>query len=258
VNLDFVLDPGLGIGLLLAQIRVVAFMIAAPQLGSAVPGPGRLAFGVSMGFAFASPVTTSLATPQLIAHGLVNAIVGATLGFLVGVLFQLFAIAGSLIDTTSGFSVATVIDPTRNGEQGAVLSRMFQVAGLTLFHVGGGLALLVSVLAWSIDAVPLDGQVRLSGALVEALLELTSLLVVSGFELAMPVMAALFLVEVVLGLASRFAPTANVFLLGMPVKVMIAMLFGSASVVLFPTFLDGMLDVTRDTMVDVINSLVVT
>lgn len=257
MNLDLVIDPGWGVGLLLAQLRVAAFVVAAPQLGSAVPGPGRLAFVLACGVALTRPVDSMLALPEIVALGVVNAVVGGILGFLVGVLFNLFTIGGSLIDVTAATSIATVFDPTR-GDQGAVFSRLFHMAGLTLFHVAGGLALLVSTLFWSVAAVPLDGQVHLRPGIAEIVLELVGTLMVAGFELALPVLAALFLVELVLGLASRFAPTANVFLLGMPAKILVALVVAIASIGMFPSFHQGMLDITRDTVVDVLNSMVVT
>ena len=44
-------------------------------------------------------------------------------------------------------------------------------------------------------------------------------MLVAAVEMAMPALAALFVAEVVLGIASRFAPQANIFLLGLPAKV---------------------------------------
>lgn len=256
MNLDLALDPGWAIGLLLAQLRVAAFVVAAPQVGSAVPLPGRLAFTLAMGLALTSPVAVVPDVPGLIALGLVNAVVGGTLGFIVGVAFQLFAVAGSLVDVTAATSIATVFDPTR-GEQGAVFSRLFNIAGLTLFYVAGGLALLVGTLGWSLRAVPLDGSLALQPGISTVVLDLVQMLMVAGFELALPVLGALFLIEIVLGLASRFAPTANVFLLGMPAKVGVAMVVSITSVALFPAFMAGLLDTTERAVFDVLDAMVV-
>lgn len=256
MNLDLAIDPGWAVGLLLAQVRVAAFVVTAPQLGSAVPGPGRLAFVVAMSLALTSPVAQVPDVPGLIALGVVNAVVGGALGFVVGVTFQLFAVAGSLIDVTAATSIATVFDPTR-GEQGAVFARLFSIAGLTLFHVAGGLALLVGTLGWSLRAVPLDGALELQPGMSTIVLDLVQMLMVAGFELALPVLGALFLIEVVLGIASRFAPTANVFLLGMPAKVGVAMVVSVTSVALFPAFMTGLLDTTERAVFDMLDAMVV-
>ena len=253
MSLDIVVDPGWALGLLLAQVRVAMFTVAAPQLGAAITTPGRMAFVLAGGVAMSSPVALG-STGELLAHAVVNAAVGAMLGFVVGLLFHLFAVAGAMADLSAATSVASVVDPTR-GEQGAVFSRIFQITGLTLFHVAGGMALLVSTLAWSVQAVPLDGRLQLDPGVATVVLELVGTLMVSGFELAVPILAALFLIELTLGLASRFAPTANVFLLGMPVKVGVAMLVSLTALAMFPQFVAGVIDTSREAVVDVLNGV---
>lgn len=252
-GLDLAVDPGWVIGLFLAQLRVAVFVLAAPQLGSAVPRMARVAFVIAVGTALTAPVAVPT-TGTLLGHGLVNVLVGAFLGWSIGLLFHTFAVAGSLADVSAATSIATIIDPTR-GEQGAVFARIFNLLGLTLFHVAGGLTLLVTVLAWSTRAVPLDGRVDPAPGLAELVIEQIGTMMVLGVELAAPIIAALFLVELVLGLASRFAPTANVFLLGMPVKVGLAMTMTLTSFAMFPAFVEAITTATRDTAVDVLNGL---
>ena len=59
----------------------------------------------------------------------------------------------------------------------------------------------------------------------------------------------------VLGLAARFAPTANVFLLGLPAKVCLALAMSGMSVALFPEAITGLMDVSRQTAVEVLNGV---
>lgn len=253
MTLDIAIDPTWAVGLLLAQVRVIAFVVAAPQLGTAVPRPGRVAFALGIGLALATPVPAPTGA-ELLGWGLVNAAIGALLGYLVGVLFNVFAIAGAMADISAATSIASVLDPTR-GEQGAVFSRFFQLTGLTFFHIAGGLALLVTTLAWSVRAVPLDGRLRLDPGLGSLAVELVGTLMVAGIELAIPLVASLFLIELTMGLAARFAPTANVFLLGMPIKVGVAILVSVTSLAMFPHFTTALMDSTRDTVVDVLNGV---
>ena len=254
-GLDVTIDANWVLGLMLATTRIGAFTIASPQLGAFVPGPAKLGFGVSMGFFLASSIPGEITISRLVALAAINATVGVILGWLLGVLFHLFAMAGAVIDVTSGTSVASVVDPTR-GEQGAVFSRLFQVGGLALFHALGGLTLLVTVLAWSTRAVPLGGMADLdSGALASAATSLTSKLMVASVEVALPVLAVLMVTELVFGLAARFAPTANVFLLGLPVKIFLAITTAGMSVALFPEAIDGLLQFSRQTAIEVLNGI---
>lgn len=251
--LELAIDANWVMGLLLATTRVGAFAVASPQLGSVIPTPAKLALAASLGFFLTTGITGEVTIARLVGLVVVNATVGVAMGWLLGVLFHMFAVAGTMIDASAGTSIASIIDPTR-GEQGAVFSRLFQVGGLALFYALGGLGLLVSTVVWSVRAVPLGGSANLDGgALATAATTLTGRLMVAGLEVALPVLGVLLLAELVLGLAARFAPTANVFLLGLPAKVFLALSVAGMSVALFPEAVEGLMDLSRQTAVEVLN-----
>jgi flagellar biosynthetic protein FliR len=147
--------------------------------------------------------------------------VGMVLGILTGFLFHLFAIAGDIIDVQSGLANSALFDPV-SGHNSAVFARMFSMTSLTVFFVIGGDRLVISGLAHSVEAIPLDGRVHLDAGLGDLMVPLVTKIVVAGIELALPCVAALFVADVVLGLANRFAPQINVFLVGLPVKLLIS------------------------------------
>ncbi len=252
--LDFALDADVLTGLLLSLTRMGAFVVASPFLARLVPAPGRMAVAVTLGLFFAAPVTATPTLFGLVALALGNAAVGVVLGFLTGALFQLFAAAGGLVDLTSGVSVAALIDPTR-GEQAAVFSRLFNLVALALFFALGGVEVLVRGLALSLEAVPLDGAFGADRDLAQLAVRLTSQLLVLATELALPVLSALFLLEVVLGLGARLAPQANVFLLGLPAKLLLTLAVVTAALALFPGTLDALLTAMGETFVRALRGL---
>jgi flagellar biosynthesis protein FliR len=254
MNLDLTIDAHWVLGLFLAITRAGAFVVAAPQLGAVIPRLAKLAFTIGVGWFLVAPVTGEVTVARLVGLGAVNAAIGVLLGWLLGVMFHLFAVAGSLIDLSAGTSIASVLDPTR-GEQGAVFSRLFNVAGLALFHGLGGMALLVTVLVWSTRAVPLDGAAQLTPALATGGTHLVSRLMIAGAEVALPVLGVLLLTEVVLALAARFAPTANVFVLGLPAKTFLAITTAGMSIALFPEAMGGLLDLSRQTAIEMLNGV---
>jgi flagellar biosynthesis protein FliR len=253
-GLQLALDAGWATGFLLGMIRVAAFVVVSPLLGRAMPAQGRMVLVVALGLFLAAPVPGATDLGVLLVAGFANAVVGAVLGFLTGLIFQLFPVAGSLIDTMSGLSVAQVFDPSQ-GEQAAVFARLFNLTALTIFFAIGGLHLVVEGLALSVQAIPLNGALNPQTGLPTLVLELTAQLMVAGLELAMPVIAALFLAEVVLGLAARLAPQANVFLLGLPAKIFIALSLVSVSLLIYPEIIDGAMAITRGTFVDALRGL---
>ena len=63
------------------------------------------------------------------------------------------------------------------------------------------------------------------------------------------------MVEVVLGIASRFAPQANVFLIGLPAKIIAALASVGAVVALVPETMDGVLNIVQETFRDALTGL---
>lgn len=237
--MDLAIPSTWGIGLVLAMTRVGAFVIASPVLNKSVPMPGRLAFVVSVGLFLTRPVPGVSTLAELVGVAVSNAAIGLVLGFLTGMLFHLFAVAGNLIDISANLSVAAVFDPTQ-GSQSAVAGRLFNLVGLTLFVTVGGIGALVAGLAASTRVLPLAGPVQVStGALAETATDLVTRLMITGAELAFPVLAMMFLTELVLGVASRLAPQANIFVLGLPVKLLVALSTLSLSLILFPASVEG-------------------
>lgn len=252
--MSLALDVSWAAGLLFAMIRVAAFVVACPLLPRAVPMVARAGVVVVLGLFLADPMPGAIDLGTLLGGALVNAGIGFVLGYLVGLIFHLFPVAGSVIDVSSGLGAASLFDPSV-GEHGAVFSRLFAVTALTIFLVAGGLQALVRGLALSVDAIPLDGQIAFDPGLLTLAVNLTSRLVVAGIELSLPVTAALFGAEVALGLASRFAPQMNVFMLGLPLKILLTIGVSSSAVLLFPEATSGLLEVVRTTFVQGINGL---
>ena len=87
----------------------------------------------------------------------------------------------------------------------------------------GGDHLLVAGIGVSFDAVGVTGTISLAGGLADVALGLMGRMMIAAIEMAMPALAALFIAEVVLGIAARFAPQSNVFLIGLPVKLFAAL-----------------------------------
>ncbi|MEX0834450.1 MAG: flagellar biosynthetic protein FliR [Nitriliruptor sp.] len=251
--MELALDAHWASGYLLAMIRVSAFVVATPLLPRSIPVVGRAGVVIVLGFALTSPMADT-SVPALFGAAGVNVAVGLLLGFLTGVVLHLFTIAGDALDVTSGLSVAAVFDPL-TGDRGAILGRLFPLAAVTIFLAVGGLGALVEGLAASVTAIPLDGAVRFDPGLVGVAIAITGRLLVAGVELALPAIAALFLSEVVLGLASRFAPQANVLMLGLPLKIILLLVTVGLVLLLFPEAMAGMMEMIERAFVDGIDGM---
>jgi flagellar biosynthetic protein FliR len=251
VTLTF--DAAWAVGLLLATVRLAAFVVASPILSQLVPAAGRVAFVIGLGFFFAEPVA-ALDFASLVTAAFANAFTGLLLGFATGLIFHLFTVGGSLLDDFSGLRVGAIVDPI-TGAQAAVFSRAFNMTALVLFLVVGGHRLLIRGLGVTFEAVPLDGSLNLAAGLADAVVALVGRMLVAAVELAMPALAALFIAEVVLGIAARFSPQANVFLLGLPAKIITALASVWLVLLLMPETISGTMRIIEDTFSDVIAGL---
>jgi flagellar biosynthetic protein FliR len=245
MGLDFVVNADWVAGMLLASIRVAGFVVVSP-IFKPIPKLGRSALVLVLGYTFAQPLAGSGDIGVLLTGGFTNAVVGLTLGFLTGLIFYLFTVGGALIDFTSTLSAAAIFDPLTS-ESATVFSRIFNLMALALFLVLGGDRLIAAGLGLSFDAIAVDGAISLAGGLGDVAVELMGRMMIGAIEMAMPALAALFIAEIVLGIAARFAPQSNIFLIGLPVKLFAALASISAVLLLVPETMDGVMGIIQDT-----------
>lgn len=144
--------------------------------------------------------------------------VGLLLAVALAFPFWVFHALGAYIDNQRGATLSSVIDPA-NGVDTSEFAGFCQWFGAVIYLHLGGMSWLLEVLARSYRVCEPFGGCVLSAARVYELLDG---LVGHAIALSAPVVAALFLSEMVLGLLSRFAPQVNAFALSLTIKSAIA------------------------------------
>jgi flagellar biosynthetic protein FliR len=237
------LSPATVSAFLLALARCGAWVALCPPFNQrAIPRRVRAGIAVALTLAV-GPRLESVAPPleagPLLVSVLSQVFVGFVLGTVVNVLLQAVRVAGSLIDITGGFAIAQVYDPN-TASTVSIFSRAYEVVALTLLLVSDGHLVLVRGLIASFEAAPLsvEGFDKLPGLLQADL----RLLLLAALQIALPVMAAMFVTDLALGLLSKAAPTLNVMLLGLPLKILLSLLIVGMSISLLPGELDSLVD----------------
>lgn len=224
----------------LALARTSAWVTASPLFStSGLAGVGRLAFAIALAM-FAVPVSADVppAPPGLLDFIIVavgQVALGVLLGWVTGLALAIFQSAGSMIDLTSGFSVSTILDPA-NGAQTSIMARLFGLAFTALFFATGAHLMVVGGFVRSFQAVPVTTLPLLGTESVAMASTALADLLLAALEIAAPTVGALLLAEVALAFAARFAPQANIFMIGLPLKLGIALVVGGASLVFLPTY----------------------
>lgn len=157
--------------------------------------------------------------------------VGFTLGFIASLTFESARMAGELIDIARGQTMVKAMVPQLKARASASGDILYQLA-VVLFLAVGGHRLVLAAMYRSFDLVPVHTFPHFPAGHLEVGLyvaRLTADAITFGVLLALPVIAAVLLANLVLALMNKAAPQMNVFFLGMPLKAILGvavLLFG--------------------------------
>ena len=220
------------VSFVLVMARVAPLFLLAPVLSaSLLPGRAKFALAAGLGVALTPLTSTGLKVPDdpvLLASTLAQEIgVGIAFALALAVVAAAVQAGAGIIDTLVGFSFSSLVDPF-TGLSGGVLGRVYGIVASLVFVLSGGIRLMVMGIAKSYEVVPL-GSFPAPGALAKLAVAGLSALPVMGLELVGPIILAVVVADSAFGLVSRAVPQMNVFVVGLPVKVIIsfAVLAGS-------------------------------
>jgi flagellar biosynthetic protein FliR len=237
------IDPTLLAGFLLALVRTSAWIMVTPPFNNAsIPARAKLVVSVGLAIAVAPRLKFSPEVFQLgnfAAAVVYQTFVGLALGFAVYLVFATMQVAGELIDFQAGFSAAQVYDPFTSATA-TPIGRLYQLLMLAILFAINGHLILVRGFLRSFDAAPLGGidMTRLNTVLTDDMARF----LMSAVEIAAPLMAALFLTEIVLGLLSRAAPQVNILQVGFIVKIFITLLLVGVALPMLGPVVSDMVD----------------
>ncbi|MFP3906262.1 MAG: flagellar biosynthetic protein FliR [Acidimicrobiales bacterium] len=229
------IDPTLLAGFLFALVRTGAWLAVAPPFNSnAVPIRVKLAISVSLAMLLAPTFDADpgvLETTTFVTMLAYQALVGVALGFVVQLFFAAVQAAGQMIDVAGAFASASLYDPFSNASS-TPMGRLFQIVAITILFAIDGHLMLVRGLMASFEAAPLSG-LQLDGY-AEFLVGDVTTFFVAAAQIAFPMLAALFLAEVALGLLSRAAPQINILVIGFNVKILVLIFLGGLTLAVLP------------------------
>lgn len=207
--------------LFLVLMRTTGLVISAPIFGHrAVPVPVKAGLAGVLTLALGPSVTIATsALPVLVAAPLEIAI-GLSMGFMLSLGFQAIEVGGRLLSLQIGFTIGAVLSPT-TAEGSSALDPFFSVlAGLLFLALNLHIA-IVQALAASFAAMPVGGGWPTDAVLLPV--RLTTVALDLGVRVALPVALVLLLAELAVALVARAIPQINVFVLGLPVKILVGL-----------------------------------
>ena len=148
-------------------------------------------------------------------------LLGLALGYLAFLLFTAIRMAGQLIDLQAGLAMSTLFDPMYAG-QVTIFGQYYYLLALILFFYTNAHHYLFLALARSVELIP-PGGVVFQAALLPPLINFFTETVLIALQLAAPVLAVLIFCDLALGLLSKTVPQLHVLIVGMPLKVGVAL-----------------------------------
>jgi flagellar biosynthetic protein FliR len=219
------------------SLRISGFIMTAP-IASEATIPGRVKIILILALAFLvsplAPVPGGLTIFS--GSGLLIAVQEMLIGVAVGMVMQLafdaLTFAGQAISMSMGLGFATLIDPQR-GANVPVMGQLVSIMGtLTYLAVNGHLVLLAA-LSRSFQTLPIGGS-NVDHDLLFAIATWGARIFETGLLIALPVIVAMVIVNLALGVVSRAAPQLNLFGIGFTITLLCGFF-------VFTVGLDGMM-----------------
>ncbi|MBB5367482.1 MULTISPECIES: flagellar biosynthetic protein FliR [unclassified Janthinobacterium] len=207
--------------------RILGLLAAAPLFGNAaVPISVKVSLGALLAMIIAPTVPALPATDPMSLAGLLiltqEMLVGLAMGFTVRIVFSSIEMAGEISSLTMGLGFASFFDPQTKGRSSAISQFLVMLATLMFLTINGHLILLAA-LAESFVSLPISAS-PISGGGFQQLALWGGEIFRTGLQIALPVVAALLLTNVALGILTRAAPQLNIFGIGFPVTLGVGLL----------------------------------
>lgn len=209
----------------LIATRVLAVFATSPVMSlKNVPAQAKIGLGL-----FTALVLVPVITKDGIPSGIDvswsaiagELLVGALSGFAATLAYTAIAFGASLLDFQAGFSMGALYDATF-GTQGAVIERFYSAIAALLFFQTDAHHLVIQALVQLFTIVPL-GTFTLTKINPDLLAQIAATSFVIAIELVFPVLVALLLAEMALGVLAKVAPQFGIFQIGMQIKVGLAL-----------------------------------
>ena len=161
---------------------------------------------------------------------------GLAIGFSVKLIFAGIQLAGQLAGYQMGLAIANVMDPATS-EQVPLLAQFNNLIGLLVFLCINAHHWFIKALTESFRLVP-PLKVNFGNSFMEQLIQLSGNMFVIALKVGAPVIAAMLLTSVAFGLVARTVPQMNVFVVAMPLKIGVGLLFIGFGLPYFSAFLN--------------------
>ena len=202
--------------------RILGLIATAPLFGNlAIPVRVKLGLGIMLALVIAPTVPALPAADPMSLSGMLvlmqELVIGLAMGFAMRVVFAAVEMAGEICGLTMGFGFATFFDPQTRARSSAI-AQFLALLTLMVFLATNIHLMMLSTLAESFISMPVSALPAGAGGF-RTLANWGGLIFSAGVQLSLPIIAALLITNIALGILTRAAPQLNLFGIGFPVTL---------------------------------------
>ncbi|NSL51169.1 flagellar biosynthetic protein FliR [Calidifontibacillus erzurumensis] len=209
---------------LLIFIRVTSFFVTVPLFSYRnIPAVHKVGFSFFLSYIMFFTIEHPIIEidEKFFLLLLKEILVGLLLGLIAFMVMSAVQIAGGFIDFQMGFAIANVIDP-QTGAQSPIMGQYLYTFAMLLMLSIDAHHLLLDGIFYSYKFIPLNElSISLGSEKLAALIAKTfGTMFIIAFQMSIPIVGCLFLVDLALGITARTVPQLNIFVVGLPVKIL--------------------------------------
>lgn len=224
------INPAEFVTWLLVFVRMSMLAIMAPVFASPLivtPAKVLLALGLTVLVALQlsfSAEALPMTWPDLTILVAGEVLAGLLLAFLVRVVLEAANIAGEYVGFQMGLSIVNVVDP-QTGTQVSVISQFIYLTATLLFLQANGHLLILKALIQSYQIAP-PGFLNLwNPQPFTEILRAMARMYVLAIKIGAPIIAVLFCLKAAFGIVAKAVPQMNILFVGMPLYIVVGLIF---------------------------------
>lgn len=236
---------------LLILVRIVGLTVSSPIFSSSLI-PRRVILLLSFTFSIViysmvyknyKGINLPDTTYKYILYIVNEFLIGVSIGLFINIIFTSFQLAAQFFSFQMGLGISQVVDPLSE-IQAPVMAQLFSIFATFVFISINGLEYIIVAIRRSFDIVGFVNVTTKTAYMYPDVVKLIKDFFIIALQIAIPIMATLLIVNIILGIISKFAPQINIFMIGLNIEVIV----GFIILLMYIPFLTGLTKTIFDNM----------
>lgn len=246
---------------LLVFVRMSSFVVTAPFFSmNSVPRRFKAGFAFCFSVIMFSvlpdhtpPEYSSIVSFEIIL--IKEILAGLFIGLSGNIVISIINLAGKIADMEIGLSMVQIFDPMTRDQSGFT-GTVFQYGVMLIMFVTNLHHFFIRAFMESYILIPIGRVNYHSDLVVDTVVSFLTRYVEIAFCFCLPVMAAIMLLNAVLGILAKVAQQMNMFAVGMQIKIMVGLSILFVTIGILPSLSDLIFEEMKTMMEMMIQSLV--